>query len=557
MDTTPTKLSNSSNDSSRRAALEATRRFPPGTVGYGVHAAIQTISSVIDSSDRIPESLPFFGGGPIDSNSFDAEIGNYFKRPDIQRLMGRRFDEPGGREANLKVATGEYEYWREVRARSWQKISSLQFNQEDLSDFIGGSLGAAVPPQTRATLQKLFASGRAGIAKAKSIISRTYNRVFGEVTETLDSIGIGESNLSPAYLGDVGDSGVFRVNLAESGLTSIQSITIEDDNVISGGTGAASGFDLDMIKLSPVLTNSAFQASFLVGSNAFTFSDLTTSFQPGFLQPWQSGDPEIWNQDRLFGTAGLRVNFPSATLGVLDGENGLEFGGVSIGEGGKITFTLNSPISSANLYLYVADVGGGNDSFRVKVSSVSNPNSQQGLTLQGTFNGDVIDLVQGFNGLVGRGNDNISGGAGNDRIFTATGNDTVNGDTGDDVLDGGQGNDKVFGGEGNDYLLGQVGNDQLVGGSGVDALDGGQGNNRLTGGSDRDIFVLSRGNGKSIIQDFRPRQDFLGLSKGIKAGNLDVVQRGRNVLISRGSDQLALLLGVQIEQIRDSNFIKV
>jgi Ca2+-binding RTX toxin-like protein len=192
----------------------------------------------------------------------------------------------------------------------------------------------------------------------------------------------------------------------------------------------------------------------------------------------------------------------------------------------------------------------------VRVSSVSNPASQQGLTLTGTSRGDVIDLVQGFNGLVGRGNDNISGGNGNDSIFTATGNDTVNGDAGDDVLDGGQGNDKVFGGEGNDYLLGQVGNDQLVGGSGFDTLDGGRGNNRLTGGSDRDIFVLSRGNGESVIQDFRPRQDFLGLSKGIKAGNLDIAQRGRNVLISRGADQLALLLGVQLEQIRDSNFIK-
>ena len=556
MDTTFTKLSSSSNNSSRRAALEATRRFTPGTVGYGVHTAIRTISSVLDGSDLIPESLPFFGGGFVDSNSFDAEIGNYFKRPDIQRLMGRRFDGPGGKEANLKVATGEYEYWLEVRDRSWQKISSLQFNQEDLSDFIGGSLGAAFPPQTRATLQKSFASGRAGIAKAKSIISRTYNRVFEEVKGIFASIGIGESNLSPAYLGDVGASGVFRVNLAESGLTSIQSITIEDDNVISGGTGAASGFDLDMIKLSSVLTNSAFQASSLVGSNAFTFSDLTTSFQPGFLQPWRSGDPETWNQDRLFGTAGLRANFPIATLNSIDGVNNADSGSISIGEGGKITFTLNNPISSDGLYLYVADTGGGNDNFRVRVSSVSNPASQQGLTLTGTSRGDVIDLVQGFNGLVGRGNDNISGGNGNDSIFTATGNDTVNGDAGDDVLDGGQGNDKVFGGEGNDYLLGQVGNDQLVGGSGFDTLDGGRGNNRLTGGSDRDIFVLSRGNGESVIQDFRPRQDFLGLSKGIKAGNLDIAQRGRNVLISRGADQLALLLGVQLEQIRDSNFMK-
>lgn len=277
-----------------------------------------------------------------------------------------------------------------------------------------------------------------------------------------------EALLNPVYLGDTGDAGISRINLAESGLSSIQSITLEDDNVISGGTGAASGFDLDLIKVSTTLVNSAAQVAALPSLNVFTFSDANVTFQPGFLQPYQFGDPASWNQNRLFGTIGSNINFSTATLGVLDGANNTGVGGLSIGEGGRITFTLNSAISPTGLYLYIADVGGGNDNFRLRVSSEAKPTFQPGLSLTGTAGDDVIDLAQGVNEPIGRGDDKISGGFGRDTISAGLGNDILNGDGDGDILNGGVGNDTCQGFDGDDLLNGGIDKDTLTGGLGFD-----------------------------------------------------------------------------------------
>jgi len=273
--------------------------------------------------------------------------------------------------------------------------------------------------------------------------------------------------INSVYLGDTGDSGVFRLNLADSGLSSIRSITLEDDNIISGGTGAASGFDLDLIKISPTLVSDPAQVAALPSLSAFTFANSNVLFQPGFLQPWQSSDLAIWNQNQLFGTSGASVNFPFATLAVLDGKNAADVGAVSIGEGGRISFTLNNPISPTGLYLYIADVGGGNDSFRIKASSEVGSLSS-GLTLIGTSLDDIIDLAQGVNEPIGRGDDTISGGFGDDTISGGAGNDYLNGDGGNDSLNGGTGNDLCNGSDGDDLLTGGEGNDSLTGGLGND-----------------------------------------------------------------------------------------
>ena len=262
-------------------------------------------------------------------------------------------------------------------------------------------------------------------------------------------------------LGNTGASGVFRLNLADSGLSSIRFITLEDDNVISGGTGAASGFDLDLIKISTTLVSDPAQVAALPSLNEFTFADSNVSFQPGFLQPRRSDDPESWNQDHLFGANGTSVNFPFATFSALDSVDGAGVGSLSIGEGGQISFTLNSAISPTGLYLYVADAGGGNDGFRVKVSSDVVPPSS-GLTLVGTSTNDVIDLTQGVNEAVGRGNDIINGGLGNDTISTGSGNDLLNGGQGNDILTGGPGNDQFAFGAGAPFNQQELGVDTIT-----------------------------------------------------------------------------------------------
>jgi Ca2+-binding RTX toxin-like protein len=293
-----------------------------------------------------------------------------------------------------------------------------------------------------------------------------------DIKDSVAPVKLGESSMdviiNSVNLGDTKDSGVFRLNLADSGLSSIQSITLEDDNIISGGTGAASGFDLDQIKISPTLVNSASQVAALPSLSAFTFTSTNVFFQSGFLQPYRFSDPASANQFQLFGTNGLQANLPGATLDVLDGVDWSGLGYVSIGEGGRISFNLNTAIAPTGLYLYIADVGGGNDGFRVKVSSELASAPQPGLTLVGTASDDVIDLEQGLNSLIGIGNDDISGGSGNDTISSSAGNDIIKGDEDNDILNGGSGNDICQGFVGDDLINGGVGKDTLTGGAGAD-----------------------------------------------------------------------------------------
>jgi Ca2+-binding RTX toxin-like protein len=376
-----------------------------------------------------------------------------------------------------------------------------------------------------------------------------------------------EAVLTPVYVGVAGESGVFRINLAESGLSTIRSIVIEDDNRISGGSGAASGFDLDQLKIAPMLGSNPSEISTFTPLNAFNFSTTGVVYKLGFLQPYNFIDPIIANQNRLFGTVDGVVDLPGATLDLLDGVdwNDAAVGqkAVSIGEGGRIGFTLNSALSPSGLYLYVADVGGGNDGFRVRVSDAP-PQLLPGLTLEGTDFDDVIDLTQGFNGQIGLGDDTLSGGSGNDTILSGEGNDTVNGDSGDDNCNGGNGNDIVTGGTGSDRLVGDKGNDtlnggddndQINGGDGRDRINAGLGNDRVILGKGKDICEVIRGIGITKILDFQDGQDRIDLPKNIKFGKLSFDQRGRNTQVSIGNDPLFTLVKVQVSILTATDFI--
>ncbi len=152
------------------------------------------------------------------------------------------------------------------------------------------------------------------------------------------------------------------------------------------------------------------QVAALPSLSAFTFADSNVSFQPGFLLPWHSGDSASWKQNQLFEASGTSVNFPFATLSALDGINGAGQGSLSIGEGGQISFTLNSAIAPTGLYLYVA--------------------------------------------------------IGDDTISTGTGDDVLTGGVGNDILKGGAGNDTLTGGAGSDRFVFNIGvqfNKQTIG----------------------------------------------------------------------------------------------
>ena len=161
--------------------------------------------------------------------------------------------------------------------------------------------------------------------------------------------------LAPIYMGEFEGTGVYRVELSASGLSAITKIAIHDDNIISGGGGSHSGFDLDFVKVSSTNTLSADAVVALTGDAVFDFNSGVV-FEPGFLRPLGAGDDPAWNRS-LLGTTGANVYSPEqSTLGVAAGRTN-DIGALSLGEGGEVSFMLKSPVAAAGKYLYYGDFG--------------------------------------------------------------------------------------------------------------------------------------------------------------------------------------------------------
>jgi hypothetical protein len=154
-------------------------------------------------------------------------------------------------------------------------------------------------------------------------------------------------------------TGVYRADLSSLGFD-LASITIADSGSgVGGASGQFSGFDLDAIKLSRTLTNTATSVNGLADLNVFDFNPSGTVFTGGTQRT--PVDP------KLFGTnvAGNAVNNAVATLGSFDANasTSTPFGFVSLGDGGKVSFNLTSLIASSTpLYLYIGEVGNNGES---------------------------------------------------------------------------------------------------------------------------------------------------------------------------------------------------
>ncbi|HEY9646574.1 MAG TPA: hypothetical protein V6C88_09405 [Chroococcidiopsis sp.] len=181
------------------------------------------------------------------------------------------------------------------------------------------------------------------------------------------------------------------------------------------------------------------------------------------------------------------------------------------------TLSTNLNLSSGNFYAY-------RDAQANDVKNLTGP------LQNGTGNGG------------GNGSNGSNGGGGNG------GNPPSSGTPGNDMLTGNGGSDTLLGLGGNDMLTGSGGNDILKGGAGNDTIRGGVGNDLIWGGLGRDIIALEYGPGRDVIRDFNPNGDKLGLTPGLSYGQLEIEQRGRNVVISDGRDQMAVLIGVKLSQ---------
>jgi len=147
---------------------------------------------------------------------------------------------------------------------------------------------------------------------------------------------------------------VYRASLDSLGLSSIQSITIQDNSAgLGGAAGQFSGFDLDAI----VLSKTSIAAATSVGS----LSDLAVfDYGNAIFAP---GTQRLPTDPKLFGTgpSGNTVDNAVATLGVFDGNSTTAIPGasgfISMGDGGKLSFNLSSLTSTSGLYLYIGEVG--------------------------------------------------------------------------------------------------------------------------------------------------------------------------------------------------------
>lgn len=192
------------------------------------------------------------------------------------------------------------------------------------------------------------------------------------------------------------------------------------------------------------------------------------------------------------------------------------------------------------------------------------------------------EVVYGY-----QGNDSIdaSGGTGNNTLYGGQGNDTIIGST-KDLIFGDKGNDlllagkacTLYGGQGNDYinastgaggnvLYGGQGDDTMIGGSGDriegdkgnDVLYAGTGGNTVTGGEGKDQFWIVNAvlpTAASTIIDFQVGTDVIGINGlGINnSSSLTITQKGADVVISFLGKDLAIVNGVQVSVLSNTNF---
>jgi Domain of unknown function (DUF4347)/Concanavalin A-like lectin/glucanases superfamily/Putative Ig domain/Bacterial pre-peptidase C-terminal domain/6-bladed beta-propeller/RTX calcium-binding nonapeptide repeat (4 copies)/FG-GAP-like repeat/Calx-beta domain len=207
--------------------------------------------------------------------------------------------------------------------------------------------------------------------------------------------------------------------------------------------------------------------------------------------------------------------------------------------------------------------------------------------------GDILINIENITGS--QFNDTLTGNDQNNRLVGSLGNDTLNGGLGNDTLNGGLGTDLIDGGLGidmvnygnyptaialdlttgintegdtllnlenvtgssfDDTLTGNDQNNRLVGGNGNDILKGLEGNDTLWGGLGSDTFVLSLGEGRTLIRDFEINSDQLQLPEGLVFGDLTLKNNANgNTVIKSDTDILAVLSNVDATLITEANFL--
>ena len=184
---------------------------------------------------------------------------------------------------------------------------------------------------------------------------------------------------------------------------------------------------------------------------------------------------------------------------------------------------------------------------------------QHEKTFESDLNGDGIDSGDNY----------IFDSIGKNYFDGGAGDDIINGSTGHDTLIGGEGNDRISGDgssgyAGNDILFGNAGNDWLRGRDGDDQIDGGTGSDTIITDTGSDKIILRAGDGGNtlsdadIITDFTDGSDNFGLDGGLLFSQLVIAQGSgdyaSDTIISKGSEYLAILQGIDVSLLSDADF---
>ena len=363
---------------------------------------------------------------------------------------------------------------------------------------------------------------------------------------------------NPNYNGTISNGITFRAwDASDGGISGTTGIN-------PGAGGGTSAFSLNAVSANIIVNCVNDRPTFTIGSNQSIKTGVAQT-----IQGWASG----FNS----GAANETQNVAGYTVNILNNVNADIFEvAPTINLAGDLIYKAKSGITAsktATIQVQVLDNGdtanGGVDTSDVKTFTITvNP------TITNSMNGgSAIDNLTGTDGsdrISALDNDDtIYGGLGSDRIFGGNGNDTLYGEletiptygttfSMDDTIAGGLGNDLIYGNRGKDYLYGEDGDDQIWGGAGNDEIWGGSGNDTFWGGADKDTFVLVRGQGKDIIEDFDLNEDKIAGAGGIKTfGSLLITQLGSDTLITdkaRNQD-LAVLTGINANTLNNSHFL--
>ncbi|MCU0525885.1 MAG: 5'-nucleotidase C-terminal domain-containing protein [Elainella sp. Prado103] len=284
----------------------------------------------------------------------------------------------------------------------------------------------------------------------------------------------------------------------------------------------------------------------LVGDPTRTFRMVTLNFLAG-TTPTAGGDGyPFFRFVQENPTLANRVDLTGEPANTDLNRNGIVDSPVTF-PAGRFTFSATGSEQDA-LAEYLAEVGRfeGEDTPIAQDTRIQNLSARSDAVLAG---GRFLSGTSGRDSLTGTGD--------SDELRGLGGNDTLRGKGGDDELVGGVGQDDLAGAQGDDLLMGGKGTDTLKGFQGDDTLMGGLGRDILQGGAGRDVFVLETGFGIDQIQDFRIQDDRLGLLNGLRFNQLTIEQVSLGARISFREDRLAIVRGVNADELTRNIFVAV